>query len=97
MVSNLSQLIGLFTKYIDKWIEVKNHGTLTGNKGERTRAKLMLNSLYGKFSTKLDVRNKYPYIDEDIVCYLTSDKKEKNGLYIPVRFVYYSICKRKNN
>lgn len=34
---------GLFTKYIDKWIAEKNEGTITGNKGQRTRAKLMLN------------------------------------------------------
>ena len=40
---------GIFTKYIDKWIEEKNQGTLENNGGKRQRAKLMLNSLYGKF------------------------------------------------
>ena len=39
---------GLFTKYIDKWIKVKNEATISGNKGMRTLAKLMLNSLYRK-------------------------------------------------
>lgn len=42
---------GLFDNYIDKWIQVKDEGTKEGNKAKRTRAKLMLNSLYGKFST----------------------------------------------
>ena len=37
---------GLFCDYIDKWIEEKNQGTITGNKGRRSIAKLQLNSLY---------------------------------------------------
>ena len=53
---------GLFTKYIDKWIKIKNESTISGNKGMRTLAKLMLNSLYGKFATSLDVQSKIPYL-----------------------------------
>ena len=37
---------GIFTEYIDKWITRKNEATITGNKGQRTLSKLMLNSLY---------------------------------------------------
>ncbi len=37
---------GLFTDYIDKWIKVKIEASKSGNKGLRTIAKLMLNSLY---------------------------------------------------
>lgn len=37
---------GIFDSYINKWITEKNEGTIEGNKGKRTRAKLMLNSLY---------------------------------------------------
>ena len=40
---------GIFKSYIDKWITRKNNATIEGNKGQRTLAKLMLNSLYGKF------------------------------------------------
>ena len=39
---------GIFTEYIDKWITRKNNATIEGNKGQRTLAKLMLNSLYRK-------------------------------------------------
>lgn len=53
---------GLFTKYIDYWIGIKNEATLTGNKPFRTISKLMLNSLYGKFSTSMDTQSKIPYI-----------------------------------
>lgn len=41
-------ITGVFKNYIDKWIERKNEGTKTGNLGQRTLAKLMLNSLYRK-------------------------------------------------
>lgn len=36
----------LFTEYIDKWIERKIKAGKEGNYGQRTLAKLMLNSLY---------------------------------------------------
>lgn len=75
---------GMFKEYIDKWIEVKNEGTRTHNKGQRTRAKLMLNSLYGKLATSLKTKSKYPYLGEDgIVHYEISEEKEKRGVYLP--------------
>lgn len=43
---------GIFDKYINKWITEKNEGTIEKNKGKRTRAKLMLNSLYRKICKK---------------------------------------------
>lgn len=39
---------GMFSEYIEKWIERKNKATIEGNKGQRTLCKLMLNSLYRK-------------------------------------------------
>ena len=53
---------GIFTSYIDKWIKRKNKATIDGNKGQRTLAKLMLNSLYGKFATSLEVQSKIPFL-----------------------------------
>ncbi len=53
---------GIFRDYIDKWITKKNNATIEGNEGQRTLAKLMLNSLYGKFATSLDVQSKVPYM-----------------------------------
>lgn len=52
---------GLFTEYIDKWMEVKatNTGAL------RALAKLMLNSLYGKFATNPVVTPKIPVFDDE--------------------------------
>lgn len=75
---------GLFTEYIDKWIKVKNESTISGNKGMRQVAKIMLNSLYGKFATSLDVQEKIPYLEGDIVKYKLGEKETKDGVYLPM-------------
>lgn len=76
---------GMFEDYINKWVAKKNQATIDKNSGQRTLSKLMLNSLYGKFATSLEVQSKIPYIGEDeIVHYSLSQKEEKDGLYLPV-------------
>lgn len=75
---------GLFTEYIDKWIKVKIESTISGNKGMRQVAKIMLNSLYGKFATSLDVQEKIPYLEGDIVKYKLGEKETKEGVYLPM-------------
>lgn len=78
-------ITGIFTKYIDKWIKRKNDATISGNKGQRTLAKLMLNSLYGKFATSLDVQSKIPELEtDDIIHYHLSEKETKEGIYLPI-------------
>ena len=53
--------VGMFNEFIDKWMLVKST-----NKGAiRMLAKLMLNSLYGKFATNPKVTGKVPYLKED--------------------------------
>ena len=89
-------LKGLFTEYINKWIEIKNESTRTGNKGMRTLAKLMLNSLYGKFATSLEVKSKIPYLSEDgIVKYALTEAEEKKGIYIPMGVFITSYAREK--
>lgn len=74
----------MFNEYIDKWIDRKNKATISKNKGQRTLAKLMLNSLYGKLATSLEAKSKKPYIGEDgAVHYELLDAEEKKGIYIP--------------
>ena len=75
---------GLFTEYIDKWTEVKIQSSLEGNNAMRTLAKLMLNSLYGKFALNPNVQSKIPYYDNGIVKYYNGDKETRAPLYIPV-------------
>lgn len=56
---------GIFNKYIDKWYSRKIEGVMFDNKGKKTIAKLMLNSLSGKFASAIEYKNKIPYIAED--------------------------------
>lgn len=72
---------GLFTEYIDHWMHIKE--TTTGAK--RQLAKLMLNSLYGKFATNPKGRKKIPFLDEDgIVRYELSDPDERDPVYTAI-------------
>lgn len=75
---------GLFDNYIDYWTEVKIKATKEGNKGMRTLAKLMLNSLYGKFAASLDGQSKIPYIEDDTILYKLGEKEVRKGVYLPV-------------
>lgn len=67
-----------------------------GNKGQRTLAKLMLNSLYGKFATSLEVQSKIPFLGEDnIIHYSLSEKEEKNGIYLPIACFITAYAREK--
>lgn len=74
----------LFKNYIDKWITRKNDATISGNKGQRQIAKLMLNSLYGKFATSLTAIAKNPYLEDDVVRYSLGEEEDKKGIYLPI-------------
>lgn len=75
---------GLFSDYIDKWMNVKIESTKNGNKSMRTLAKLMLNALYGKFALNPNVRSKIPYYDNGMIRYTMGEKEMRKPLYIPV-------------
>ena len=53
--------VGLFKEYIDYWMHIKE--TTTG--ALRQLAKLMLNSLYGKFASNPEAKKKMPYLATD--------------------------------
>ena len=87
---------GIFKNYIDKWITRKNQATIDKNFGIRTLSKLMLNSVYGKFATSLDVQSKIPYLGEDdIVHYSLTEKDKKDGIYLPVGIFITSYAREK--
>lgn len=68
---------GLFREYIDYWMHIKE--TTTG--AMRQLAKLMLNSLYGKFATNPRARKKYPGMVEDVVMYALDEVEEREPIY----------------
>lgn len=88
---------GMFTEYIDYWYEQKTEAKRTGNKGLERIAKLMLNSLYGKFGARMDGKSKIPYYDNinDIVRYRQSETEERKGGYLPVATFITSYCRDK--
>lgn len=75
--------VGMIKKYIDFWMHIKE--TTTG--ALRQLAKLMLNSLYGKFATNPKAWKRVPYLDDNgIVRYdVIKDEKtaEKHGVKPP--------------
>lgn len=70
---------GMFNDYIDHWMHVKE--TTTG--ALRQLAKLMLNSLYGKFATNPKARKKIPYFDQEdrTVRYKLGDPELRDPVY----------------
>lgn len=88
--------VGLFDKYIDKWNEIKMQATREGNKGMRTIAKLALNNLYGKFSSRMLAVEKIPFFDEkeQKIKYKFSEEKQKRGIYIAIGSFITSYSRR---
>lgn len=77
--------IGLFKNYIDKWNKIKVQATLEKNGAMRSIAKLMLNSLYGKFALNPKVKSKYPFLGEDdIIHYRIVEEADRKPIYIPM-------------
>lgn len=69
---------GLFNDYIDHWMHIKE--TTTG--ALRQLAKLMLNSLYGKFATNPKARKKIPVLDnEGVVRYILDEPELRDPVY----------------
>jgi hypothetical protein len=65
--------VGMFKKYLDYWAEIKENAT----GGLRTQAKLMMNSLYGKFATNPIRQKKVPRLDEnEVVKYSLHEETE---------------------
>lgn len=87
---------GLFSDYIDNWTEKKIKAKKEGNKSLYAIAKLMLNSLYGKFGTNPCVRSKFPYLDEEgIVRFGCYPMEEKKPIYIPIATFVTSYGRRR--
>lgn len=76
----------MFKKYIDKWISIKIQSKKEHNGAMTKTAKLMLNSLYGKFGLNPKVRSKYTFYDKekDLVHFRYGEYEERESIYVPV-------------
>ena len=87
---------GLFTEYIDYWSNKKIDAKKDNNTALYRIAKLMLNSLYGKFGLNPDIRSKYPYLNEDgIVKYTLYPAEIRDSIYLPVATFITSYARYK--
>lgn len=87
---------GLFCDYINKWSNKKIQAKKDNNTALYRIAKLMLNSLYGKFGLNPDVRSKYPYLNEDgIIKYGLYDPEIRKPIYIPVASFITSLGRKR--
>ena len=85
----------LFRSYIDYWVGVKNQATIDGNSGLRQIAKLMLNSLYGKFATRTTVYSRRPMLVNDVLRYVDLPQQERDPVYLPVGVFVTAWARRK--
>jgi hypothetical protein len=88
---------GMFDQYIDHWINVKEQADRDGNPGLRQIAKLMLNSLYGKFGKNIFMGGKKPELDpeKDRVVYKDKPITIEKGVYIPIAIFVTSYARVK--
>ena len=71
---------GIFKRYIDKWMYMKTH-----YKGAvKQLAKLMLNSLYGKFGTNPQQIGRIPILVNDKIEFENKDPEFKKTKYVPM-------------
>lgn len=85
-----------FKKYIDYWSDVKIKAKEDGNASLYTIAKLMLNSLYGKFGTNPKSRKNIPYLDSDgIVNFSKTDEEERDSIYVALASFVTAYARKK--
>ncbi len=80
---------GIFSRYINKWYMIKceNVGA------KRAIAKLMLNSLYGKFGSRCKGSSKIPYLDESgTLCFATTEEQDMKKYYLPMAIAIVSYA-----
>lgn len=77
----------LFKKYINHWYQIK----CTTKGAKKAIAKLMLNSLYGKFGSNIKGKSKYPYLDEnEALAFKTGEEKDRKKYYLPIAIAIVS-------
>lgn len=70
---------GIFREYIDYWSQKK----VTSTGGRKVLAKLMLNSLYGKFGTNPDRTGRVPTMGEDgVVRFVKGTEQVDDSVYV---------------
>lgn len=80
----------LFRDYIKKYRHLKENAK---NKPEKEKAKIMLNSLYGKFGSKTESISKVPKLVDGVLKFNTGDFEEVEPNYIAVASAITSLAR----
>lgn len=84
--------VGFFKEYIDYWMHIKE----TTKGPERQIAKLMLNSLYGKYGANPRSIKKDVMLDEDGVLRFKNQEEEiKDSIYVPMAAFITAYAREK--
>lgn len=87
---------GYFDNYINYWMSQKVKAGKEGNKPLKAISKLLLNSLYGRFSLSGEARQKMPYVDDNGVVRLALLPPEtRETCYIPIGCFVTAYGRRK--
>lgn len=87
---------GMFKAYIDKWSEIKIQSKIEGNGAMYQLSKLMLNSLYGKFGSRVKVKQQIPYLnDKGVLRFKYDEEEEKKPIYIPMATFITAYARNK--
>lgn len=84
------QTCNMFKDYIDYWMKIK----IESDGAIKQLAKLMLNSLYGKFAKNPDTTQKFPTKLDGKVKLITGQKELSDPIYIPVGSFITSYARR---
>lgn len=86
---------GLFKTYIDKWSNAKIQAKVEGNHGLYQLAKLMLNSLYGRFAISPELRSNIPRLEDGVIKFTRGELETRDPLYVPIASFITSYARRK--
>lgn len=84
-----------FREYVDYWSAQKIEAAREGNEGKRSIAKLMLNSLYGKFATRIELKGRKPVLEDNVVRYIDMEPETRKPVYLPVGVFITSYARYK--
>ena len=76
--------VGFFDQYINYWTKQKIQASKEHNPAQRQIAKLMLNSLYGKFGLSTKAGKKIPCLDNGTLKFINQPKEKREAIYIPI-------------
>lgn len=77
---------GMFSKFLEYHAGRKKKAQSEGNMTARYREKITMNSLYGKFGSRLEGADSVPYYDEEekLVKYYIDETEDRKGVYLPI-------------